>query len=177
MSRLDEAHLAELHARASELGVPAYRLLRREELIAVIELRERRGGGGGGQRGRASEGQRRGAGGSRGRGGRGGARGGRQRERLREPAGDESTELVTGVLEITPRRYGFLRIEGADDEPDVYVSPAQIRRCELEAGDEVTGPAREPRSDERHRALVHVDLVNGEPPADPDEGDEESDED
>jgi transcription termination factor Rho len=39
-----------------------------------------------------------------------------------------------------------------------------VRRCELRPGDEVAGPAREPRRGERHRALVHVDTVNGEEP-------------
>jgi transcription termination factor Rho len=49
----------------------------------------------------------------------------------------------------------------------VYVSPAQIRRCELRAGDEVSGPARPPRRSERHPSLVRVATVNGadaEPP-------------
>ncbi len=46
----------------------------------------------------------------------------------------------------------------------MYVSASQVRRCELTEGDEVTGPARAPRRGERHRALVRVNLVNGEPP-------------
>ena len=48
------------------------------------------------------------------------------------------------------------------------MSPAQIRRCELRAGDEVTGPVRPPRRSERYPSLVRVDSVNGsnpEPPA------------
>jgi transcription termination factor Rho len=47
------------------------------------------------------------------------------------------------------------------------VSPAQIRRCELRAGDEVSGPVRPPRRNERHSSLVRVETVNGgaaEPP-------------
>jgi transcription termination factor Rho len=77
------------------------------------------------------------------------------------------TEEVRGVLEMTRQRFGFLRLTGlAPSEGDVYISAAQVRRCELRPGDEVSGPAREPRRGERHRALVHVDLVNGaEPPA------------
>jgi transcription termination factor Rho len=50
---------------------------------------------------------------------------------------------------------------------DVYVAPAQIRRCELRAGDEVGGPVRPPRRNERHPSLVRVESVNGadaEPP-------------
>ena len=102
------------------------------------------------------------------RGGRG--RGGRDRERLGgdagkerpEPPENEETEEVTGILEITRQRHGFLSVEGSDD--DVYVSASQVRRCEMKDGDEVTGPMRAPRRGERHRALVRVTLVNGEPP-------------
>ena len=45
----------------------------------------------------------------------------------------------------------------------MYVSPAQIRRCELRAGDEVSGPARGARRNERHPSLVRVETVNGAP--------------
>jgi transcription termination factor Rho len=85
-----------------------------------------------------------------------------EREHLEET---ETTDVV-GVLEVTPQRYGFLRFGGVTARPDdVYVSASQIRRCELRPGDEVAGPARAPRRGERHRALVHVDRVNGgEPP-------------
>ena len=69
------------------------------------------------------------------------------------------------MLEITRQRYGFLRLEGlVPGDGDIYVSASQVRRCELRPGDEVAGPAREPRRGERHRALVHVDRVNGEEP-------------
>ncbi|MDQ2622289.1 MAG: hypothetical protein M3Y45_04525, partial [Actinomycetota bacterium] len=51
-------------------------------------------------------------------------------------------------------------------EAGVYVSPAQIRRCELRSGDEVTGPVRPARRGERRPSLVRVELVNGEPPVD-----------
>ena len=39
--------------------------------------------------------------------------------------------------------------------------PAQIRRCELRAGDGVSGPVRSPRRNERHPSLIHVETVNG----------------
>jgi transcription termination factor Rho len=99
------------------------------------------------------------------RGGRG--RGGQGREKLAsgeqgDAPEDEETEEITGVLEITRQRHGFLSVEGSDD--DVYVSASQVRRCEMKEGDEVTGPVRAPRRGERHRALVRVNLVNGEPP-------------
>ncbi len=75
------------------------------------------------------------------------------------------TENARGVLELTRQRYGFVRLGGlTPSRADVYISAAQVRRCELRPGDEVYGPAREPRPGENHRALVHVDEVNGEEP-------------
>ncbi len=71
--------------------------------------------------------------------------------------------LVTGVLDVLPNGSGFVR----SDEEEAYISPAQIRRCELRAGDEVGGPVRPPRRNERHASLIRVDTVNGrdaEPP-------------
>jgi transcription termination factor Rho len=82
-----------------------------------------------------------------------------------ERGAEAPTEPVRGVLELTRQRYGFLRVTGlAPADGDVYVSAAQVRRCELRNGDDVSGPAREPRRGERHPALVHVDTVNGEEP-------------
>ena len=76
------------------------------------------------------------------------------------------------MLDILPQRYGFLRLQGLEADPgDVYISASQIRRCELRSGDEVAGPAREPRRGERHRALVHVDQVNGAEPPPPERPD------
>jgi transcription termination factor Rho len=167
--KLDDLHLADLHELAAELGVPRFRLLRRAELISEIEARR-----GPGEPSVAEpepepepdreselepepdrrqelepEAERK------------GAKPERERERLEEAA----TEEVTGVLEITPQRYGFLRLNGLEtNRDDVYISASQLRRCELRAGDEVSGPARSPRRGERHRALVHVDRVNGGEP-------------
>jgi transcription termination factor Rho len=168
MSELSELHLADLHARAAEAGIEGYRLLRRDELIDRLE--------GGAEKPRRRRGRR----GGRGRGGRERERltaGGeapqraprRDRERERrepdEPREPDVTEDVTGILELTRQRHGFLRLGGLTSrDDDVYVSASQVRRCELRPGDEVSGPAREPRRGERHRALVHVDKVNGADP-------------
>ena len=80
------------------------------------------------------------------------------------PSEDESSdeELATGVLDILANGSGFVRVDPAgQSRGDVYVSPAQIRRCELRAGDEVSGPARGPRRNERHPSLVRIESVNG----------------
>jgi transcription termination factor Rho len=75
---------------------------------------------------------------------------------------------VTGVLDILANGSGFVRVDpSGQSRDDVYVAPAQIRRCELRAGDEVSGPVRPPRRNERHPSLVRVEGVNGadaEPP-------------
>ncbi len=89
-----------------------------------------------------------------------------------EPAADvepgADAEVITGTLDILPNGSGFIRVNGvAPSSGDVYVSPAQIRRCELRAGDVVGGPLRPARRNERHPALVRVEEVNGhdaEPP-------------
>jgi transcription termination factor Rho len=98
--------------------------------------------------------------------------GGRGRRGRRAPAGEEEPEVVedeisdeeiaTGVLDVLANGSGFVRVDPAgQSRDDVYVSPAQIRRCELRAGDEVSGPARQPRRNERHPSLVRVESVNG----------------
>lgn len=163
---LSQLHLADLHALAAERGIEGYRLLRREDLIARLEggstaprrRRGRRGGRGRRERERLpAEGSARG----------GARRGAEDAEDAAADADGENgaTEQVTGILELTRQRHGFIRTPGLGArEDDVYVSASQVRRCELRAGDEVAGPARAPRRGERHRALVHVDSVNGGPP-------------
>jgi len=89
----------------------------------------------------------------------------------RDADGDDEVEAEprTGVLDILPNGSGFMRVElFRHSNEDVYVSPAQIRRCELRAGDRLSGPVRPPRRSERHPSLVRVDKVNDgepEPPA------------
>jgi transcription termination factor Rho len=88
-----------------------------------------------------------------------------------EPEVEDETsdeEILTGGLDILTNGSGFLRLDPAgQSRADVYVSPAQIRRCELRSGDEVSGPVRPPRRNERHPSLIRVESVNGadaEPP-------------
>jgi len=85
---------------------------------------------------------------------------------VEEEVSDE--EIAAGVLDVLANGSGFLRLDSAtQSRDDVYVSPAQIRRCELRAGDEVSGPVRPARRNERHPSLIRVESVNGaaaEPP-------------
>ena len=100
-----------------------------------------------------------------------GRRGGRGRARTTaaeegttdEDAGDED-RAVEGVVELLSNGSGFVRLappETTDD--DVYVSAAQVKRCELVSGDRVGGPVRAPRRSERFPSLIRVDTINGRP--------------
>lgn len=67
----------------------------------------------------------------------------------------------SGILEILPDGYGFLRCSGYLPGPDdIYVSPSQIRRFSLRDGDKVTGLIRTPKDTERYAALLRVQQVN-----------------
>lgn len=71
----------------------------------------------------------------------------------------------SGVLEILPDGYGFLRSPDFNYLPgpdDIYVSPSQIRRFGLRTGDTVTGTVRPPKDGERYFALLKVDTLNFE---------------
>jgi transcription termination factor Rho len=74
---------------------------------------------------------------------------------------------TTGVLELLPDGFGFLRspedsyVAGPDD---VYVSPSQIRRFHLRTGDTIKGKIRSPKDSERYFALVKVEEINYEQP-------------
>jgi transcription termination factor Rho len=77
-----------------------------------------------------------------------------------EQAGDG--EPVEGVVEVLGNGSAFLRIDPPEpSDGDVYISAAQVRRCELVSGDRVAGPARKPRRSERYPSLVRVEQING----------------
>lgn len=72
---------------------------------------------------------------------------------------------VVGVLEILPDGFGFLRGSNYQStDEDVYVSPSQIRRFNLQTGDKVRGITRHPKTGEKFRALLFVQKVNDEKP-------------
>ena len=73
-------------------------------------------------------------------------------------------ELVEGEVELLPNGSGFLRVNPPEpSEDDVYVSAAQVKRCELVPGDRISGPRRAPRRSERFASLVRIDTINGRP--------------
>jgi len=90
----------------------------------------------------------------------------REERRIREEQ-ERAEELknapvVTGLLDILPEGYGFLRTSGYLPGPeDIYVSLSQVRRHALRKGDTVAGKVRRPKDNEKYSALLEPESVNG----------------
>ena len=66
------------------------------------------------------------------------------------------------MVELLGNGSAFLRVDPPEpSDDDVYISAAQVRRCELVSGDRVTGPVRTPRRSERYPSLLRIDTING----------------
>ena len=178
---LEASPLADLHAIASELGIDGFRRLRKAELIDRI-LRDTdtdtdsdTDGDGDGSavieevvdeaaaEDDARPKRRRGS-----RGGRGRARDDADRDSGEADEADDGPErrdeTIEGVVELLGNGSGFVRVSPPEpSDGDVYISAAQVRRCELVSGDRVSGPVRKPRRSERYPSLVRVDTINGAP--------------
>jgi transcription termination factor Rho len=181
-SALEDSPLADLHALASELGIDGFRRLRKADLIEAIIVQQ--GGDPAPAKADAdaeekpkrarrprrpkkddvaadedadeaeAEAEAKPARAPR----------GRSREKA-EPAADRAAaadKVAEGVVELLGNGSGFLRVNPPDpSDDDVYISAAQVRRCELVSGDRVTGPVRPPRRSERYPSLVRIDTING----------------
>ena len=80
----------------------------------------------------------------------------------------EGVVTAEGVLEVLKEGYGFLRSPDFNYLPgpdDIYVSPSQIKRFGLRTGHKISGQIRPPKSKERFYALLKVDTVNSQDPA------------
>ena len=192
---LEESPLADLHLLANQLGVDGFRRLRKADLVDAILARQNgeeapEAAGDGEEeaprkrtrRSRAKKpsdetaaaeeaaataeveeadadadaevGRRR--------------RGGRRARRDEEGTEDR---VVEGVVELQPNGSGFVRQKpGETSDDDIYVSAAQVKRCELVTGDTVAGPVRSPRRSERYASLIRVDTINGKPADEVSEG-------
>jgi transcription termination factor Rho len=190
-SALEQKVLPELQQIASSLGVEGHQRLKKGELIeAIIAADDGKGAKAaptpqaerapartegstrpdqresGGGNGRTRGGPPRGRDRDRDRGRR------RGRDRHRERGPREATEeelaeapVMTGILDVLPEGYGFLRTSGyLPSQQDIYVSLSQIRRFALRKGDEVTGAVRHPKDNEKYFALLRIDTVNGVTP-------------
>ena len=185
---LEGSPLADLHAIAAELGIEGFRRMRKADLVKAIIIdqggdpgpdpepepvdddagdeaaekparsRSRRSGSSSSRSGGREGGSSRGGSSSRSEGGRSGGRGGSRSER----GSDGSETEVEGTIEVLGNGSAFVRVKppGQSDD-DVYVSAAQVRRCELQSGDKVAGPARPARRSERYPSLVRVVTING----------------
>lgn len=89
-------------------------------------------------------------------------------EKVEKPLYNFDNILVgTGVLEIMPDGYGFLRSSDYNylsSPDDIYVSQSQIKLFGLKTGDVVKGSIRPPKEGEKYFPLVKVDSINGRDP-------------
>ena len=181
-SELEASPLADLHAIADQLGLDGFRRLRKADLIDAILTHE----GADAEEPAASEpeearGSRRGGAARRRRNGSRSTARSRRSERpersadaqadveeQQEPDRDDGAggerPVAAGVVELLGNGSAFLRVHPPDSsDEDVYISAAQVRRCELVSGDRVSGPVRTPRRSERYPSLVRVETINDEP--------------
>jgi len=187
-SELQASSLADLHAIADQLGLDGFRRLRKADLIDAIlgdagpkaqdagdatetfpedsdaPEPDRPEGGRGKRRARRSSASRsrRPAASAKDQNGAETDAPVKDEQAEAKGASDRGGHIAAGVVELLGNGSAFLRVappEPSDD--DVYISAAQVRRCELVSGDRVTGPVRTPRRSERYPSLVRIDTING----------------
>ena len=74
----------------------------------------------------------------------------------------------SGVLEIMPDGYGFLRSADynyLNSPDDIYVSQSQIKLFGLKTGDTIKGTIRPPKEGEKYFPLIKVEEINGREPS------------
>ena len=79
----------------------------------------------------------------------------------------EGLIINSGVLEIMPDGYGFLRSADynyLNSPDDIYVSQSQIKLFGLKTGDNVRGSIRPPKEGEKYFPLIKVEEINGRSP-------------
>jgi transcription termination factor Rho len=188
-SELEASPLADLHAIADQLGLEGFRRMRKADLIdAILGEQDEQGepSSDGAGRSDAADDAEDEAPAPESRAG--GERAGRRAPRVRrrrstrsrrggtsapeedgddeagaEPeAAEPGARVAEGVVEVLGNGSAFLRVDPPEpSDEDVYISAAQVRRCELVSGDRVTGPVRTPRRSERYPSLVRVETING----------------
>ncbi len=91
-----------------------------------------------------------------------------QPQKQQEPALEfEGVVEATGVLEIMPDGYGFLRSSDynyLNSPDDIYVSQYQIKQHALKTGDTVTGEIKPPKAGDKYFPLVRIKYINGRTP-------------
>ena len=87
---------------------------------------------------------------------------------LKQLANNDVAIYGSGVLEVLSDGFGFLRSPDyhyLSCPDDIYVSPSQIRRFNLQTGVTVAGQIRPPKENERYFALLRVESVNNQDPS------------
>ena len=93
-----------------------------------------------------------------------------EKQRQNDPVQQVEFEGVveaTGVLEILPEGYGFLRSSDynyLNSPDDIYVSQYQIKQHALKTGDTVTGEIKPPKAGDKYFPLVKIKYINGRTP-------------
>jgi transcription termination factor Rho len=88
-------------------------------------------------------------------------------DKKEKPFDFEGIIYNTGVLEIMPDGYGFLRSPDynyLNSPDDIYVSQSQIKLFGLKTGDTIKGSIRPPKEGEKYFPLIKVDEINGRSP-------------
>ena len=92
----------------------------------------------------------------------------RKQQKPQEPVYEfEGVVEATGVLEIMPDGYGFLRSSDynyLNSPDDIYVSQYQIKQHALKTGDTVTGEIKPPKAGDKYFPLVRIKYINGRTP-------------
>lgn len=90
-----------------------------------------------------------------------------RRDDKEKPYEFEGIISASGVLEIMPDGYGFLRSSDynyLNSPDDIYVSQSQIKLFGLKTGDTVLGAIRPPKEGEKYFPLIKVEQINGRSP-------------
>lgn len=79
-------------------------------------------------------------------------------------SGNGTIATITGYLDNSRDGHGVIRKSlSGEDEMDAYIATSQIKKLKLLSGDVISGPAREPKDNERFWGMVKVDEVNSTP--------------
>ncbi|WP_026506166.1 transcription termination factor Rho [Butyrivibrio sp. NC3005] len=78
---------------------------------------------------------------------------------------DENSVQVSGILQIMPDGYGFIRDANYESGAnDIYVAPVIIKKFSLRKGDILAGRAAIKTQNEKFAPLLRLDFINGYTP-------------
>lgn len=137
---LNKYTLNQLKEMAKELGLTGYSKLRKADLVVLIDQAKKK------NKVRSPE-----------------IREDQPPRQARPERKQPPTDRVEGYLEIIENKdFGFLRFDNfSPSEEDVYVSPVFIRRFNLRTGDKLAGQVKKNADEDKYRALIYVETVNG----------------